>query len=189
MYTKFDFHQTLKHSTIPFLVGFTLIELLITLAVGAILLVFIEPLFQTVVMNSRITMLVDGFVNGLVYAREAALTQNASVQVCPFGSVNSASCGSSWANGWIIITQPTSGSPVLLQSTQALSQGPILSGGAVSNVTFSATGLALTQSNFKVCDSRGAAYARSIEILPTGFIQSGPTPGVAIWNGGALTCP
>ncbi|HHM0577239.1 TPA: type IV pre-pilin, partial [Legionella pneumophila] len=33
------------------------------------------------------------------------------------------------------------------------------------------------------------AFARSAMVLATGFVQSGTTPGQAVWSNGALNCP
>lgn len=168
--------------------GFSLLELLITLAILGVILVFVAPSFQTIVLNTRISMQVDGLVNALNFARETALTQNMSVQVCPFTSINSTTCGTNWTAGWIVITAPTSGSPTILQSSQARTVGPTVSVTGISTVTFNARGLASGQSNFTICDNRGASFARSVAVLPTGFVQSGQTMGQAIWDGGALVC-
>ncbi|HCA89056.1 MAG: type IV pre-pilin [Legionellaceae bacterium] len=170
--------------------GFTLIELLITLTILGIILAFVTPSFKTILMNARISMQVDGLVNGLSYARETALAQNISTKMCPYSAANSTSCGTNWSNGWIVITQPASNTPVLLQSSQSqtTTSGPQISAPGVSDVTFSATGLASSQANFAVCDSRGGAYAGSVTVLATGFIQAGSTLGKSAWSGGAISC-
>ncbi|MFC5474692.1 GspH/FimT family pseudopilin [Paraherbaspirillum soli] len=174
--------------------GFTLVELLITITVLAILLGVAAPSFQTMVLNQRESAQADGLVNALNYARNTALSQIINIQACPSGTSGSTTCGASWGAGWMIVSQPPTGAATLLQSHPTAANGPVLSavpigGTAASSVTFDPRGLATTQANFKVCDSRGAKFARSVQVLPTGFIQSGPTPGLAVWDGSALTCP
>ncbi len=168
--------------------GFTLIELLITILVFCILLVLAIPALSSLLMNNRLIAKTDMFVNSLNYARNTALGESINVVVCPFGVAQSTTCGGSWSNGWIVITQPSVGTSTLLQSQQLFSVDPVLSGN-VPSVVFDPHGLTTTSGNFKFCDSRGGAFARSIEVLATGFVQSGATPGQAVWDNSALTCP
>lgn len=168
--------------------GFTLVEFLITITILAILMVLVIPSFQTMLMNSRISAQVNGLVNALNFARTTALTQNMSVQVCPIGATNSTTCGSNWGQGWIVVTQPSTGTATLLQSFTISANNPVLSATGISSVSFNSRGLTAAQANFKICDSRGSAYAQSVEVLTTGFVQAGDTAGQAVW-GGALTCP
>ena len=173
--------------------AFTLVELLITIAVAAILVSLAVPSFNTMLLNNRLTGQANAFTSALNYARAGALTQNVNVQVCPVGATGSITCGGNWNAGWIITTVPATGVGTLLQSYKAGPNDPLLSAVAFGGVTattinFDPRGLATTQSNFKICDNRGAAYARSLQVVVTGSIQQGPTPGVAVW-GGALVCP
>ncbi len=167
--------------------GFTLIELLVTVAIVAIILSLAAPSFQAMLMNNRLTAQADGVTSALNYARNTALSQGVSVQVCPVGSVNSTTCGASWASGWMVISDPT-GTPTLLQSRQIPSTNPVLTSTATS-VVFDPRGLSTTLSSFKVCDNRGAAYARSVQVFATGMVQVGTTPGQVAYGVAALTCP
>lgn len=169
--------------------GFTLIELLVSVVVLAILATMALPSFQNLLMNYKVAGLGQSLFNSLNYARITALNQNVGVKLCPFSAAGSNSCGSNWGLGWIVITQPTSGSALLLQANQLNSAGPVLSASGVTDVTFNTRGLASNQSNFKICDSRGANYASSLMVLATGYTQMGSTLGKGVWNGGALSCP
>ncbi|WP_419421276.1 GspH/FimT family pseudopilin (plasmid) [Legionella sp. D16C41] len=168
--------------------GFSLTELLITLALAAIILVFAVPGLQTLVLNARRNAMLDGIYNALNFTRLTALSQNANVTICPYSAPNSTSCGSNWSAGWIVITQPTTGSPTLLQSHRTTPNSPTLSSN-IQTILFNAQGLASSQANFKVCDTRGARYAGSVVVLLTGFIQIGATPGQAVWDNSQLVCP
>lgn len=171
------------HST-----GFTLIELLVTIAIAAIFLTLAVPSFTSMVMNNRLTAATDGLTAALNYARNTALSGAITVEVCPIGTLNSTTCGTSWANGWIVVSNP-SGTPTLLQSRQLAASGPVLSSSAGS-VLFDPRGLSTTTASFKVCDSRGASYARSVQIpFVTGLVQVGATPGQVAYGTTALTCP
>lgn len=168
--------------------AFTLIELLVTILVLCVALVLALPALSNLLMNNRITAYTDMFVNALNYARNNALNESMNMMVCPFGAAQSTVCGGNWGAGWIVVTQPTAGTSTLLQSQQLSPSDPVLSGNA-ANVVFDPHGLTTSPSNFKFCDSRGGTFARSIEVLATGFVQSGSTPGQAVWDNSALTCP
>ena len=174
--------------------GFTLVELLISIAVMATLLILTLPSFKNIVMNSRISAQTDALFNSLSYARTTALTQAINVSVCPAITAGSTTCGTNWQNGWIVVSQPTASPAVLLQAYFTSTNDPVLSnvpigGVSASIVTFDPRGITTTQANFKSCDNRGGSFARSVEVLPTGFIQSSTTMGTAAWSGGALACP
>jgi type IV fimbrial biogenesis protein FimT len=169
-------------------IGFTLVELMITLSVLCLLLVVAAPSFRTMILNNRLNANSESLVNALNYARSTALYQAMNVVVCPFVTENSTACGANWNSGWIVVTQPSAGVGTLLKSQQASPTDPLLTAN-VTSVVFDSHGIATTQSNFKLCDDRGGAFARSIEVLATGFVQPGNTPGQAVWDNSALTCP
>ena len=167
--------------------GFTLLELLITMAIAALVLSLAAPSFQAMLMNNRLAAQVDALATGLSYARSIALSQSVRAQICPVGVFNSTTCGASWAAGWMVVSDPA-GTPVLRQSHQIVGGNPALSASA-TQVVFDARGLAGMLVSFKLCDSRGATFSRSVQVLATGLVQVGATPGQAAWGGAALSCP
>lgn len=179
--------QQKSSKTIPG-TGFTLVELMIALSVLCLLLVVAAPSFRTMILNNRLNANSESLVNALSYARSTALYQAMNVIVCPFAADNSTTCGANWNSGWIVVTQPAAGVGTLLKSQQASPNDPILTAN-VASVVFDSRGIATTQSNFKLCDDRGGAFARSVEVLATGFVQPGNTPGQAVWDNSALACP
>lgn len=168
--------------------AFTLVELLVTLLVLCIIIVLALPALRTLLLNNRLTSNANLLVNALNYARGTALNQSMTVMVCPFNAANSTSCGANWSSGWIVVSLPSSGTNTLLQSQQTTSNDPVLSAN-VSSILFDSHGLTTTQGNFTLCDTRGASFAQSVEVMSTGFVQSSVTPGQAVWNNGALACP
>ena len=56
-----------------------------------------------------------------------------------------------------------------------------------SNGSVSA-GAVITSAQIKICDPRGAAFARDVEVSPVGSISSTQTPGQSA-TGAALACP
>lgn len=173
--------------------GFTLIELMMTIAISAILVTVAAPSFQTLILNARLSAKKNEFINALNLARSTALSQNSSITVCPLLAASSAACGTSWGAGWIIKTQPITGAPALVKAYQSSAKDAVLSavafnGTVATSLSFDSRGLSTTQANFKLCDSRGANFAATMQVLLTGFIQAGPVPGTPIW-GGYLSCP
>ncbi len=168
--------------------GFTLIELMVTLCALAIMLTIAIPSFRTIILNNRINTSADSLVSTLNYARGIALNNNGNVGVCPFNAQNSTACGSDWSVGWIVVTQPSVGAGILLKSQENGTAGPNITANN-NTITFDARGLASSQTNFSLCDTRGSNFARSIEVMTTGYIQSGDTPGRAVWNNNTIACP
>ena len=48
--------------------------------------------------------------------------------------------------------------------------------------------MAITNEVFVVCDARGTAFARAVEVNATGYIQSSPTPGTVPGGGRIIAC-
>jgi len=168
--------------------GFTLVELMITLVVLAIMLTIAIPSFRTFISNNRLNTSADSLVNALNYTRSIALTNNGNVRICPFNAANSTACGNDWSTGWIVVTQPAVGAEVLLKSQENATAGPTITANN-NTITFDSRGLASSSTNFSFCDNRGGNFARSVQVMTTGYIQSGDRPGQAVWNNNAINCP
>jgi type IV fimbrial biogenesis protein FimT len=81
--------------------GFTLIELLVVLVVLAVLVSIGVPNLRTLIQNNRATAQANELLTGLQYARMEALKRKRPVSVCP--SRDGATCGTDWAEGWIVV--------------------------------------------------------------------------------------
>jgi type IV fimbrial biogenesis protein FimT len=174
--------------------GFTLIELLVSLTVAGILFAIAIPAFNSFVKNDRDTAEVNSLVGSFSYARSEAVKRGSAngVTVCP--SANSQNCDAGpWTEGWIVtyIDPVNAANTVVLQAIPALGATntvtPIV--GPPTGITFNSGGTApAAPFTLRICDPRGAAFARQVEVLSTGRVAASQTPGQSV-NGVALTCP
>jgi type IV fimbrial biogenesis protein FimT len=166
--------------------GFTLIELLVTMLVAGILVAIAVPAFNNFVLNDRDIGQANSLVASLNYARSESIKQNIAggVTVCP--SVNATTCGGTdWSQGWIV----TNAAGTVLSAVPALAGGNTLTAtGSPAGVTFASTGLPSGQLTIRICDTRGAAFARDVEVNAAGRVAGSATPGKSV-AGAPLVCP
>ncbi|MGD0501953.1 MAG: GspH/FimT family pseudopilin [Steroidobacteraceae bacterium] len=172
--------------------GFTLIELLVTLTVGGILAAMAVPAFNSFVQNDRQVGQANSLVISFNYARAEAIKQNLAVgiSVCPSANGTSCSGSNDWQGGWIVTTDPTGATPdATLQAVPALSPSTTLypHGTGQTGVVFHSTGLVSAPVTINICDSRGAAYARDVELNATGRAATSQTPGQTV-SGIPMSC-
>jgi type IV fimbrial biogenesis protein FimT len=175
--------------------GFTLVELMITLAVAAILAAIAVPSLRSFVQNQRRDGAIDALLASLNYARNTALSLDQNTTVCA-GTPGINCSGGHWSDGWEVLTQPIGGNISLLteHGLQSQSSAPSLSTlNGSSMFVFSGQGLITNMVSsgselITVCDSRGAAFARAVQINSAGYIQSSPTPGLAPDGHTVLSC-
>jgi type IV fimbrial biogenesis protein FimT len=187
--------------------GFSLVELMVTVAVAGILAAIAMPNLTSYVQNVRRDSVIDGLVASLHYTRNQALNLDQTASLCAGTTAASGpTCptGGVWNNGWEVITLAASavtattlttnvrtavGSAPTVTTTQGnlfIAFSPL---GLLS--TTGATTMAIPNEIFVVCDARGIAFARAVEVNATGYIQASPTPGTV--PGGtaipAANCP
>jgi type IV fimbrial biogenesis protein FimT len=175
--------------------GFTLIELMVSLTVAGILLGIAIPAFNSFVQNDRDTGQINSLVGSFSYARSEAVKRASpsGVTVCP--SADSQNCDAGpWTEGWIVkYTDPvTPANTVVLQAVPALSGTNTVTpvGVPATGITFNSNGSApLGPFTMRICDRRGAGFARQVELNLTGRIAASQKPGFAVDTTTALTCP
>ena len=174
--------------------GFTLIELLVSLTVAGILAAIAVPAFNSFLQNDRDSGQVNSLVGSLSYARSEAVKRASSngVTVCP--SADNLNCDAGpWTEGWIV----TYIDPVVPANTVVLQAIPALSGtntvtpvlGPATGINFASNGAApAAPFTLRICDIRGAAFARQVEVNATGRVAASQRPGFSV-AGAALACP
>lgn len=174
--------------------GFTLIELLVSLTVAGILFAIGVPAFNSFLQNDRDLGQINSLLSSFNYARSEAVKRASpnGITVCP--SVDGQTCsGTAWGGGWIVtyIDPVNAANNVVLQAIPAFSTANTVTpyGLSPTGITFASSGLASAALTIRICDSRGAAFARQVEVISTGRAASTQTPGFAVDNTTALTCP
>ncbi|WP_145963986.1 GspH/FimT family pseudopilin [Chromobacterium phragmitis] len=177
--------------------GFTLVEMLVTIAVAVLLLTVALPAWQVFVQNERLNSTRDQLINALNQARSLSISNDDVVTVCPYNAASPTTCGGSWSAGWAILELPQGSASMVLTQARPLSAGaPTINvattgGAAIASVSFNPRPpyVAAAQSgDFRICDSRGASYALSFNLLSTGYIQQSSRAGYTL-AGAALACP
>jgi type IV fimbrial biogenesis protein FimT len=179
--------------------GFTLVEILVTIVVLSILLGLAVPAFRSFMQNDQQWTQASNLVVGLNIARSEAIKDdlNGVAKIC--SSNNGTTCtDTAWQGGWIVLgADPASplNPPKVLQVVGALPAGTTLTESSnntripfMSNGALGALANPELKVGFKMCDARGAASARYLEVSAMGRVSASQTPGQNL-TGAALTCP
>lgn len=181
--------------------GFTILELMVVMAIAGVLAALAVPAMRQFMQNQQDSTAASQLISNLNYARSEAIKEDVQVaggggvQVCAStGAGANPTCDTAnWASGWIVLS---SKSAIPLQVVGALPTGVTLTTTpANSTVLFQANGTTPavvvggnSRVMFRVCDTRGANFAREVEISVTGIIQASSQPGFDV-SGAALVCP
>lgn len=189
--------------------GFTLIELLVTLAVVSILSFVAVPSIKNILKDHRLSGYTNDLVADLNFARSEAVKRATPVTVCKTLTPQAASptCNSTaadaWTTGRITFVDTDSDGVIdsgeqILRIRQALDdQNSVIKGtgattanGTLNRMTFRGDGTRLIAdasatiyTQISLCDDRGAAQKRTLDISYGGRI-------VSLQKGtGTITCP
>ena len=169
--------------------GFTLIELMMTLSIAAILLTVAVPSYITFTQNSRITAQTNKVITAVSLARGEASKRGTRVVLCRSNEVGQADpdcSGNSgtakdWSNGWLVFAVGTARSTPLYDPAQNdvwiaqfETEDNIMIktvGANDKNLEFNPDGTTNEgggTAKFAICDDRGAAKGKLVEVSPVG---------------------
>ncbi|HEY7773912.1 MAG TPA: GspH/FimT family pseudopilin [Marinagarivorans sp.] len=131
--------------------GVTLIEMMIVIAIAAILLAVAAPSFRSMVIRSNIDSLVDDFATAVITARTEAASRGREVMVC----ADDACRGTTWSDGWFVMTTDADGDLEQIAAFDNSSEYPIAlkkyegaTESATTSIVFTAQGYNKEQSRY-----------------------------------------
>ncbi len=199
--------------------GFTLYELLMTMLVIGVVLVIGVPNMTAFTANNRITATANDLHAAFQLARSEAARSKSNVVICASNNAldNNATCGGTWADGFIVFQSTTPPGPdpdlardpanePLLRASPAIATGVNLRvTGNASYFMYAPTGMGreipgeTAVSQIFVCDERGntlgtggSSAARLFVATPVGratVVRDMATIGEALNGPPAVTCP
>lgn len=154
--------------------GVTLVELMISVAIVAIILAFVGPSIQSILIKNRIVSEINETSSILQYARHHAIDEQALVVVCP--SANFETCGTDWNEAKIAFIDEDDngerGDGEALLVTVAASSSTSLMTNTSDIIKFAETGEVNEATEVLIChDSGDAKYARALSISLQGRVK------------------
>jgi type IV fimbrial biogenesis protein FimT len=175
--------------------GMTLIEILVAVMVGAMLLIMAVPALNAFVLSDRDTGQVNSLVSSFNYARSEAVRRNTlyGIEVCPSTDSQTCSPTAAWSQGWIVLdldpadTYPNN----VLLSIPAFAGANAVTASSLGGITFTGFGALSGGASLMitVCDTRGAANARDVQVNSIGSTQASQKPGYQVNGTTPLVCP
>jgi type IV fimbrial biogenesis protein FimT len=154
--------------------GVTLVELMITVSIVAIILAFVSPSIQSILIKNRIVAEINEISSLIQYARHHAIDEQAQVVVCP--SINYSVCTKDWNNPKIAFIDDDAsgirdGAEELLVTIGATS-GTSLMTNTTDIMTFLQTGEARPAAEILLCHKdKEAKYARALSVTLQGRVK------------------
>ena len=176
--------------------GITVIELLMALAVAAILMGLGAPGLSHFIKNNRLSESSFDMLGTINLARSEAVKRRVRVVLCRSADPQAAtpSCGGAertWTTGWLVFASGDSNNTYEAGTDTLLGIGVLHSAGITvktngtsnNNLEYNSDGTTNEGGGtavFALCDNRGGAYGRQIEVPPHGrprFVKgSGSSP-------------
>ncbi|MGK0382654.1 MAG: type IV fimbrial biogenesis protein FimT [Flavobacteriales bacterium] len=154
--------------------GVTLIELMITVSIVAIILAFVSPSIQSILINNKIVAEINETSSLIQYARHHAIDEQAQVVVCP--SKDYSACSSDWNDPKIVFIDDDNnairGATEDLLVTTGATSGTSLMTNSTNIIMFAGTGEANLATEILLCHKDGKAeYARSLSVSLQGRVK------------------
>lgn len=164
--------------------GLSIVELMIVLLITSVLMTLAAPSMATFVRNNRLQAQALALMRTMHFARSEAVKRGTRVVLCRSADPRAAtpSCGGSYANwstGYLVFASGDGnntyqdGVDVLLRIGAPTSNGLTVITNSTSNNNLEYNNDGTTNegggtARFAVCDGRGGAYGRQIEVTPVG---------------------
>jgi type IV fimbrial biogenesis protein FimT len=152
----------------------TLVELMVTVSIVAIILTFVGPNIQSILIKNRMIAEINETSSMIQYARHHAIDEQGLVVVCP--STDYSVCSKDWNNPKIVfideddnaIRSATEELLVTIGATSAIS----LMTNTTDIIKFTGTGEANETTEILLCHKDGKAeYARSLSVTLQGRVK------------------
>jgi type IV fimbrial biogenesis protein FimT len=154
--------------------GVTLVELMVTVSIVAIILTFVGPSIQGILIKNRIISEINEISSLVQYARHHAIDEQALVVVCP--SVDYSVCSTDWNDPKIVFIDNDDnairGTTEALLVTVGATSVTSLMTNTTDIIKFTGTGEANLTTEILICHKDGRAeYARSLSVTLQGRVK------------------
>ena len=154
--------------------GVTLVELMITVSIVAIILTFVGPSIQSILIKNSIVAEINETSSLIQYARHHAIDEQALVVVCP--STDYSVCSKDWNDPKIVFIDKDDnairGATEELLVTMSATSSTSLMTNTTDIIKFTGTGEANETTEILLCHKDGKSeYARSLSVTLQGRVK------------------
>ncbi len=161
-----------------------MIELMIGIALAAIIVSMATPSFNSAMKKNKIVAETNELIADINFARSEAVKRSVPVVLCRSASPTNTtpSCGgtaSNWSSGWLVFADTdgdnsyTAADDILIRIGNPADASVTIKSNTAANqeLVYNPDGTTAAGGNvavFAICDDRGAAHGRQIQISATG---------------------